>query len=219
PPASRQTITTQAQLRSFDVRTRLQFHAGPVLLDVTGGSTVNQRVRALPFMQDTLFSSARSSAAQLWGRTEAQVPLSRWLSVRAGIAALPTQSEIRSPVRAVYSLSMQVAKWRRDDPKAAAEPSASPRLAFEAALEDSLHLRLRFRHPDAATVRVSGEPTRWEPVSMTRVREDWWEVVLPVGAGTYRLNISIDDAPWQPPPGLPTARDEFGGRVGLVTVR
>ncbi|HEY0929774.1 MAG TPA: hypothetical protein VGE27_07620, partial [Gemmatimonas sp.] len=47
PPASRQTITTQAQLRSFDVRTRLQFHAGPVLLDVTGGSTVNQRVRAL----------------------------------------------------------------------------------------------------------------------------------------------------------------------------
>jgi hypothetical protein len=223
PAPQRQTITTSVPLRTMDLRTRFQFHAGPVLLDITGGGTIGQRSQILPWMQDTLLPApARSSSAQLWGRTEALVPISRWLRLRAGIAALPTQPGVSSPVRAVYSLSAQVVRWRRgrsDGDAAPRDSSAHHAAAFEAILEDASHVRLRLRHFDATSVRVSGEPTHWTPVSLVRTRDGWWETTLAVGPGTYRLNISIDDAAWQPPPGLPTARDEFGGRVGLVTVQ
>ena len=208
-------------VRAVDLRTRLQFHAGPVLLDITGGSTVRERGRSLPWISDTMpVNGTRAASRPFWGRTEAQVPVTRWLKVRAGVAALPTLPETRSPVHTVYSMAVQLGNWRRSD-RASPPPadSTSGTIRFEAIIADSSQLRLRLRHPDASSVRVSGEPTRWMPVSMTRQDGEWWEVTLPAGPGTYRLNISIDDAPWQPPPGLPTARDEFGGRVGVVTVR
>ncbi|BAH38001.1 MAG TPA: hypothetical protein DGD08_06140 [Gemmatimonas aurantiaca] len=222
PAPTRQTIITQVPSRLVDLRSRFQFHAGPVLFDITGGSTISHRIRPLPWMQDTLFSSsARSRSNMLWGRTEAQVPITRWVMVRAGVAALPTQPDMTSPVRAVYSFGVQLARWpRRGDTGGDSVATGSrSRMAFEAILNETGQLRLRLRHDDAASVRVSGEPTHWAPVPMIRAAHGWWEATLPVGPGTYRLNISIDEAAWQPPPGLPTARDEFGGRVGLITVR
>jgi hypothetical protein len=42
--------------------------------------------------------------------------------------------------------------------------------------------------------------------------------VLRLAPGTYRINLRIDGGAWEELPGYPTARDEFGGVVGVIVV-
>ncbi len=44
------------------------------------------------------------------------------------------------------------------------------------------------------------------------------EAALPLRAGSHRLLVRVDGGEWMPPPGLPAAPDEFGGRVGVLLV-
>jgi hypothetical protein len=139
------------------------------------------------------------------------------LTIVAGVAALPVQPALDAKVRGVYSLGVSLARWPGGTKERSHAAEVTP--LFAAVRDDSTRVRFRVRLPAASTVRVSGEPTRWVPVAMVRGKDGWWETALPVAPGTYRMNVSIDNAVWSPPPGVPVSRDEFGGLVGLVTVR
>ncbi|HJU74687.1 MAG TPA: glycogen-binding domain-containing protein [Gemmatimonadaceae bacterium] len=72
--------------------------------------------------------------------------------------------------------------------------------------------------PTANTVEIAGDFTDWQPVALERHNGVWrLPSVLPFGV--YRIIIRIDGAEWRPPVGLPRLHDEFGGEVGVVTVR
>jgi hypothetical protein len=78
---------------------------------------------------------------------------------------------------------------------------------------------LLVRAGDASYVEVAGDFTDWEPVSLSPGEASSWTVTLPLAPGTYRFNIRIDGGEWLVPAGMIHLVDEFGGEVGLLTVR
>ncbi|HMC55190.1 MAG TPA: glycogen-binding domain-containing protein [Gemmatimonadaceae bacterium] len=79
--------------------------------------------------------------------------------------------------------------------------------------------RLVLRVPSARTVELSGDFTHWSAMPMHEIGANMWEVLLPLAAGTYRVNVRVDGDAWAAPAGLPTVDDEFNGRVGIFVVR
>jgi hypothetical protein len=73
-----------------------------------------------------------------------------------------------------------------------------------------------FTLPRTDQATLSGEPTGWMPLPLTRREDGRWQAWLDVAPGTYRVNLSLDGGPWIAPPGATTVRDDFGGMVGLV---
>jgi len=72
---------------------------------------------------------------------------------------------------------------------------------------------------EASNIEVSGDFTDWEPVPLAPGAGATWMVTLPLAPGTYRFNIRIDGGAWVVPVGVTRLADEFGGTVGLLTVR
>ncbi|MBL0937811.1 MAG: glycogen-binding domain-containing protein [Gemmatimonadaceae bacterium] len=218
-----QRVTSHAIRHTLDFRTHVQFAVGRLHFALSGGGTTGRQVlgdSGSP-SDSTISEIAQRRGSlrrtQLWSRLDAHVPIVNGVTVVAGVAALPRQPTLDANVRGVYSLGVSLARWPSRPKEHAHATEVSP--VFVAVRDDSTQVRFRMRLPKASAVRVSGEPTHWAPVSMLRGVDGWWETALTVAPGTYRINVSIDGAAWSPPPGVPVARDEFGGQVGLVTVR
>jgi len=73
--------------------------------------------------------------------------------------------------------------------------------------------------PGARTVLISGDFSNWQPLSMSEVAPDTWQIEITAAPGEYRISISIDGGPWQAPPGLTSQDDEFGQTTGILLVR
>jgi hypothetical protein len=71
----------------------------------------------------------------------------------------------------------------------------------------------------AQTVEIAGDFTNWTPVQLSSAADGLWGVTLPLKSGTYQMNIRVDGGPWRVPPGLLSVVDEFGGSVGLLTIK
>jgi 1,4-alpha-glucan branching enzyme len=76
---------------------------------------------------------------------------------------------------------------------------------------------IRVSAPAARRVEVRSDATGWRSVDLVR-RDDEWEATIPLGAGTHRVMVRIDDGEWSAPGNLPVVDDDFGGRVGLLVV-
>lgn len=72
--------------------------------------------------------------------------------------------------------------------------------------------------PNARTVELAGDFTTWTSVSLRQISTSRWEVRIRAAPGTHQCNIRVDGAEWVPPPGLPSIRDEFNGRVGFFVI-
>ena len=79
-------------------------------------------------------------------------------------------------------------------------------------------VRVRVRVGDARNVAIAGEWNDWIPAPMRRESDGRWSATLALRPGVYRCALLVDGARWMPPPGSPTADDEFGGQVGLLIV-
>jgi hypothetical protein len=66
-------------------------------------------------------------------------------------------------------------------------------------------------------IEVAGTFTSWEPVPLIR-RGDLWELDREIPSGAHRLLVRVDGGAWVVPANLPTAGDDFGGTVGIITV-
>ena len=80
-------------------------------------------------------------------------------------------------------------------------------------------VRITVRADHATRVDLMGDFTDWEPIQMQRGKAGTWETTLVVEPGVYRMNARVDGGPWGVPSGVPALRDEFGGVVGVMTVR
>jgi hypothetical protein len=61
-----------------------------------------------------------------------------------------------------------------------------------------------------------GEMTGWQPVELEPTGRGRFVGWFLSGAGTFRVNVSLDGGPWIAPPGMPRVEDGFGGLVGLL---
>jgi hypothetical protein len=67
-------------------------------------------------------------------------------------------------------------------------------------------------------VELASDCTRWQPVTLAHERDNEWEIVLPVSAGSHLVNIRVDGGQWIAPPGLVAKMDDFAGVVGVFVV-
>jgi hypothetical protein len=70
----------------------------------------------------------------------------------------------------------------------------------------------------AARVELAGDFTDWRPVDLEAAPGGAWRVVLPIPPGVHRVAVRVDGGPWQAPPGIRPAVNEFGVEVGEVMV-
>lgn len=87
---------------------------------------------------------------------------------------------------------------------------------IEALRTDTNRVLVIFTLPGTAQALLTGEPTGWTPVALTRREDGRWQAWLDVPPGTYRVNLSLDGGGWIAPPGATAVRDDFGGMVGLI---
>jgi hypothetical protein len=112
----------------------------------------------------------------------------------------------------------QLVDLLRREPRAAetVPPPGAPELSLGTE-EDGLRT-IRISVADAQTVEVAADFTDWEPVSLRRVGDAQWEVMLPVTRGAHRVNVRVDVGAWVVPRGTRLERDEYGGEVGVLVV-
>jgi 1,4-alpha-glucan branching enzyme len=78
---------------------------------------------------------------------------------------------------------------------------------------------VRVRAPASDRVEIMADFTDWQPVTLVRTPDGYWEATLPVARGQHRLNVRLDGGDWVVPTNVARVTDEFGGVVGLVLVR
>lgn len=165
---------------------------------------------ALPNLSD---QQAPTFAASRNARGSASRVVSIGLSITAGarepvLTDTSTDNNERSSGTAVSAARVTFEARRVDSADAAAD-----------SLDGRVSVVLRLRDPGARVVEVSGEPFGWRAIPLLRAGDDWWEARVRMFPGTWRMSVRRDGRRWTAPPGLPVLHDEFGGEVGLVTVR
>jgi hypothetical protein len=78
--------------------------------------------------------------------------------------------------------------------------------------------QLRLQAPGARHVEVTGDFTGWDAVPLDRRPDGSWEATLPISSGAHRFNVRVDGGAWTVPAGVPTVPDDYGSRVGLLTI-
>lgn len=99
------------------------------------------------------------------------------------------------------------------------EPAAPPQSELSVAqVGQQRTLVVRIRAPVSARVEVAGTFSDWDPVPLM-LKDGYWEALVNVPPGRYRVAYRIDGGPWRAPSGVSVARiREFGGEVGLIVI-
>lgn len=152
-----------------------------------------------------------------WGQVHGLYALSSRLALVASAGNLPADP-IRGWERqgfATLGVRLLGAPEPRGDLDATVRPGAAD-FGIEPTRSGE-HL-LRVRVPHARTVELSGTFTNWQPIALTRVSADWWQLSTEIPPGTHQISIRVNGDAWRAPPGLATIEDEFNGTVGLLVV-
>lgn len=178
----------------------------------------------------TLFAGGRrwtrpaDVASSFWGGASGVLWLSDHLAVTAAGGGYPEDFGQGLPRGRYLSAGLRIATGRtaaevRPDLRRLALPGAGQEVAGDFRMHDTGDgVTLEVRAPAAHTVELMGDITGWTPISLAPALSGWWSVQLPVTAGVHRINVRIDGGDWTVPAGMMAARDEFGGRVGLLVV-
>jgi len=75
---------------------------------------------------------------------------------------------------------------------------------------------IEVRAPSASHVELSGDFTRWTPVTLERGKGDRWTVTTRLSPGIHRFVVRVDGGSWLPAPGLPQTVDSYEGTVSVI---
>ena len=76
--------------------------------------------------------------------------------------------------------------------------------------------RIEVRAPSASHVELSGDFTRWTPVTLERGKGDRWMLTARLSPGIHRFVVRVDGGSWLPAPGLPQTVDSYEGTVSVI---
>ena len=201
-------------------------------LDVDAG--VRVRLRALevegrvgtrPSARGELVADSRIA-----GLVRAEYSITRRVSVVSSLARVPSDLLRGLPARTQTFVGLRLQRAARHGggegtgtiaAPTTGEPQPSNRsapAAFEVGEERDGLRTIYVVAPDAHSVELTGDMTRWRVAAMTRTTDGRWSVALRLPPGVYSCNVRIDGGRWAPPAGLPTSRDDFRGEVGIVVI-
>lgn len=158
----------------------------------------------------------KDASAAPWGTLETSFALTPRLAVVGGFVAAPRRGLLLDPGRRVATLGFRVAPGPAAPHRSS--PERPPPRGFEARTGEHGEIVLALQAPNAHYVEIAGDFTTWEARRMRRALGGWWELPVRLPPGRYQVNVRVDGVRWLPPPGLPAAQDEFGGRVGVLVV-
>jgi hypothetical protein len=75
---------------------------------------------------------------------------------------------------------------------------------------------IEVRAPSASHVELSGDFTRWTPISLERGKGDRWTLTARLSPGVHRFVVRVDGGSWLPVPGLPQSVDAYEGTVSVI---
>lgn len=78
------------------------------------------------------------------------------------------------------------------------------------------NVTIELRAPSASHVELSGDFTRWRPMTFEHVGGDRWTLTTRLGPGVHRFVVRVDGGTWLPAPGLPQAVDAYEGTVSVI---
>ena len=207
-------VTIRDPITYTDVATRALLVRGGLELDVRGGTR---------FVHRTIAFEPRPGP-RLFGTVDA----AWWVRPGAALAVV-LGNELSDlsrglPAARFASVGMRL-RWRaptsrllaRTDPPRSGDDTRTSEVRFERGGSSGATLRVHVAG-GARQVEVAGTFTGWEPVSLTPDVDGTWSLAARVLPGPHRLLVRIDGGRWQPPANLPALDDEFGGRVGIVTI-
>ena len=85
---------------------------------------------------------------------------------------------------------------------------------------DPRGVRFHLHAPGAGSVAIVGDFNGWDPGAhpLQALGDGWWELWIPLPAGSYQYLYLVDGAQKVPPESRVTIDDGFGGRNGLIEV-
>ena len=195
-------------------------------------STVNVRLES----EQVIRTAARASLRWAMGGVELEAGGGlalgdaapwRWADARATIwplrplaifatASSPAPVLFDSPSASSHRATLGV---RLDPWRAVAErPARAPQLECRFRRSGGDWHAVEVHAPGARVVELTGDPTGWTPRRLQQVSAERWRLEMTLTPGPHRVALRVDGGDWRPPPGLPTALDEFGGTVGMLVV-
>jgi hypothetical protein len=99
----------------------------------------------------------------------------------------------------------------------AAAPATAPKPAKPAAADSPRSITLTYFAPEAGSVLVAGDFTKWEsaPVRLAREEAGVWKTTLSLKPGKYQYRLLVDGQ-WQNDPQCPELQPNAFGTVNCV---
>lgn len=138
--------------------------------------------------------------------------------VNVGFSNAPTSEQLLALPRRSMSVGLRFSSATFASRAADRRVGDASSSTFIVQRETAGRYRMRVKIAGARVVELASDCTRWQPVVLARERENEWEIVLPVSAGSNLVNIRVDGGQWIAPPGLVAKTDDFAGVVGVFVV-
>jgi hypothetical protein len=121
------------------------------------------------------------------------------------------------PVR-FGSVALRLTPQGREVADGYSPPDIAPPLQLAAVPAADGTVLLTIVWSDPGRLEVAGDFSDWQPLPLERQPDGSAQLRITLPPGTYRINVRVAGGPWFAPPGLPQMEDEFGGRVGILTI-
>jgi hypothetical protein len=149
-----------------------------------------------------------------WGAADAAFWFSQQSAIVVGIGRTLDDATRGVPRTTYGSLSLRLTA-RPHFIRAPREETHGPRLIV-VALGGGRN-RIEVRGVEATRLEVMGDFTEWQSVELEH-DGGVWRLERAVTSGLHRIAIRIDGGEWTAPANLPSAKDDLGGVVGLITI-
>jgi hypothetical protein len=210
-------VVVQDTIRYTDLQAALRLPIGNYELGATAGTRTGAT------------GAAVGGSSRVWASVSAVAWLTRNVAIVASGGSYPVDFTQGYPGGHFVSVAMRIASHGGTETTASetAPVESMSKAAGSAALDvGSFEIResragreLRVYAPSVRSVEINADFTRWEPLALKRGDDGWWSAVKTIAPGSYQVNLRIDGGAWIAPRGLLTARDEFGGTVGILTIQ
>ena len=188
-------------------------------------------VSVRPTRESELIGNFQARQRRATGETQAGFVLSGSYDVdpdvRVEVALMRTLEDLLlgSPETVAVSVSVQLRLGERDSKSSrrslgsnGASTSGGTRIAEILDWEGGVRrIRFSLQAPDADSVAVVGDFTRWEPAEMRRGSSGRWSLVQLLAPGVYRYAFQVDGV-WHVPEGAAGQVDDGFGQKNLMVV-
>lgn len=181
----------------------------PWELSVTLGARSGDRIPTLPANRN------------VWGSVGAVFWMARSAGLVAGAGTYPVDFTQGFPGGRFVTFGLRFRSGTNAAPAPAARAArgAEAVRAFQARRTAGSSHSIRIFAPEARSVELTGDFTEWRAVPLRSDGRGWWTATFAIPNGIHELNVRVNGGDWLVPPGLTSAKDEFGVVTGVLVVR